>query len=185
MIISFSGDIGSGKSTIAEKISEKIGYERFYMGQILRNIAKERKLTLIELLKRGESDPSIDKQIDDFIVKLSKENDNFIIESRTAWYFIPHSLKIYLKVSEQEGAKRIFDQLQNKNERNEDRKLLTLEDVIRSNRNRRETDDKRYRAYYGIDISKMENYDFVLDTTNLSIDDVYDKTLAFIKNQIK
>jgi cytidylate kinase len=94
-------------------------------------------------------------------------------------------LKIYLKVSEQEGAKRIFEQLQNKNERNEDRKLLTPEDVIRSNRNRRETDDKRYRAYYGIDISKMENYDFVLDTTNLSIDDVYNKTLAFIKNQIK
>jgi len=185
MIISFSGDIGSGKSTIAKKISEKIGYERFYMGQILRDVAKKRKMTLVELLKKGENDPSIDKQIDDLIVKLSKENDNFIIESRTAWYFIPHSLKIYLKVDEQEGAKRIFKQLQSNNERNEDRKLLTLEDVVRSNKNRRETDDKRYKTYYGIDISKMENYNFVLDTTDLSVNDVYNRTLAFIKNQIK
>jgi len=187
MIIAFSGDEGSGKSTIAKKVAAHFGMPRYYMGQILRNMAKERGLSLVEFLKLGEQDPSIDKEVDDFIVKLAKEKDNFLIESRTAWYFIPQALKIYLKVDEREAARRIFKELQGENQRNEgkENELNSIEKVLEKIRERRQSDDKRYQKYYGINVRKEDNFDFVLDTTYLSIEEVFEKVKNFIKKAKK
>ncbi len=183
MIIVFSGDEGSGKSTIAKKVAEYFGLPRYYMGQIFRDMAKKKGLSLVELLKLGEQDPSIDKEVDDFIVKLAKEKDNFLIESRTAWYFIPQALKIYLKVNEKEAAKRIFKELQGENKRNEGGKdeLTSVKKVLEKIRERRQTDDRRYQKYYGINVRKEDNFDFVLDTTHLSIEEVFEKVKNFIE----
>ncbi|HLM83694.1 MAG TPA: cytidylate kinase family protein [Candidatus Bathyarchaeia archaeon] len=181
MIISFNGDEGSGKSTIAEKVAQELGYPRYYMGQIFRDMAKKRGLSLVEYLKLGETDPNVDKEVDDYLLQIARGSSDFVIESRTAWHLIPQSLKIYLKVKEEEGAKRIFKQLQEKNSRNEDKKIDSIESVLASNRTRKETDDLRYKKYYGIDIRNPKNYDFVLDTTNLSPEEVFQKTISFIK----
>jgi cytidylate kinase len=36
MIISLSGAPGSGKSTVAKKLAEELGWERYYMGGLRR-----------------------------------------------------------------------------------------------------------------------------------------------------
>jgi len=188
MIISFNGDEGSGKSTIAEKVAQELGYSRYYMGQIFRDMAKKRGLTLVEYLKLGEIDPQIDKEVDDYLLKLASKENNFVIESRTAWHLIPNSLKIYLKVDEKEGAKRIFKQLQEEtgNARNEDKKVDSLENVLKSIQRRRKTDDLRYQKYYGINIRKSQNYDLFLDTTKLTRNEVFNRVITFIKsNQLQ
>lgn len=184
MIISFNGDHGSGKSTIAEKIADVIGYSRFYIGQIFRDMAKERGVTLEEFQKMHKYDSSADKAVDDYVVKLSKENDNFVIESRTAWYFIPHSLKIYLKVSDEEAAKRILKEANSENRKNELVNVSSLKEVIKNLRERKERDDGRYRRYYGINIREEKNYDFILDTTGLSINEVFERVIKFVKSKI-
>lgn len=185
MIIAFNGDLGSGKSTIAEKVAQEIGYPRYYMGQIFRDMAKKRGMTLVEYIKLGEKDANVDKEVDDYLVGLSKKEKNFVIESRTAWHLIPDCLKIYLKVGEREGARRIFEHLkQEGNNRNEDKEANSLEGVIESNRRRVKTDDLRYQKYYGINIHEESNYDFVLDTTNLSINEVFEKVMEFVKERI-
>lgn len=184
MIISFNGDHGSGKSTIAEKVSDALGYARFYIGQIFRDMAKEKGMTLAEFQKLSKYDPSADKEVDDHVIKLSKENDNFVIESRTAWHFIPNSLKIYLKVSDQEAAKRVLKEAHKENRKNELVDAVSEEDVIKNLQDRKERDDDRYQRYYGINIREEKNYDFVLDTTNLSIEEVFEKVMDFIKSKI-
>ena len=108
MIISLSGAEGAGKSTIAKMLAAKLGWPRYYMGRIWREKAQEKGLTLVEYQKMGETDPSIDREIDEYQKKLGETLDNFVIEGRTSWYFIPHSFKIFLDVSPEEGAKRIF-----------------------------------------------------------------------------
>lgn len=180
MIISFNGDEGSGKSTIAKLVSAKLDYPRYYMGQIFRDMAAKRNLTLVEYLKLGETDPSIDKEVDDYLIDLSKKESDFVIESRTAWHFIPQSLKLYLHVDEEEGAKRVFSDLQKENQRNEIKGDFSLDDILKKIRDRRETDDARYMKYYGIDIRDEKNYDLVLDTTDLSIEEVFEKVMGFI-----
>ncbi|MEA1926494.1 MAG: cytidylate kinase family protein [Patescibacteria group bacterium] len=186
MIISFNGDHGSGKSTIAKMVAEKLDYPRYYAGQIFRDMAEKNKMSLVEYLKLGEKDASIDKNVDDHIMELAKKEKDFVVESRTAWHFIPNSLKIFLKVDEEEGAQRMLKHLKKSNARsNEDKGVQTIQDVIASNRRRKESDEKRYKKYYSIDGGDAANYDFVLDTTKLGIQEVFLKTINFIDKKIK
>ena len=155
------------------------------MGQIFRNIAKSKGMTIAEYMKTGEEDPKVDKEVDDYMLKLSQEQDNFVIEGRTAFHIIPHSLKIYLKVNEMEGAKRIYKQLQENNSRNELKKSESVKDVLENIHRRRETDNFRYKKYYGVNIRDPKNYDFVLDTTKLSRKEVFNQVIHFIRENIK
>jgi cytidylate kinase len=184
MIISISGAAGSGKTTIAKMLSAKLGWPRYYMGEIRRRKAKERGMTLAEYNKLGEVDPSTDLEIDEYQKELAKKKDNFIIEGRTSWYFMPHSLKIYFDVQEKEGAKRIFNDLRKNAARNEDKDIKIYQNVLQSLRERKKSDIKRYKKYYNIDVYNKKNYDCVIDTTNLSIHDVFLKTYAATKAAI-
>jgi len=173
-IISFNGDHGSGKSTIAKKLANSLGYERFYMGKIFREMAKEESVSYSEFLDLLKKDSSYDKKIDKYVVELSDKNDNFVIESRTAWHFIPDSFKIYLKVGENEGAERMFaDYLENDHRKVESKDIKTKEDILKISHHRKEADDKRYKNLYNINTNDMSQYDLVLDTTELSKDEVY------------
>ncbi|MCX6795892.1 MAG: cytidylate kinase family protein [Candidatus Falkowbacteria bacterium] len=184
MIISLSGAIGSGKSTIAKMLAQKLGWPRYYIGSLRRQIAKERGLTLTEYNKLGETDPTTDSEVDEYQKRLGKTLDNFIIEGRTSWYFIPHSLKIFLEVDEKEGAQRVFTDLKKNKERNEDKNLKTLEDVLESNQRRLASDKIRYKKYYNVDVFNHKNYDFVLDTTNLSIEEVFTQVYDFVAQNL-
>jgi len=185
MIISFNGFPGSGKSTVAEKLAEKLGWPHYNIGKIRREKARERGLSLAEYNKLGETDPSTDIEVDEYQKKLGQEKDNFIIDGRQSWNFIPHSLKIFLKVDEKIGAERVFDQLQKENHRNEDNNLNTVDDLVESQRKRMESDRKRYLKYYNIDVFKPENYDFVLDTSNLSREEVMEKVYEYVKSKME
>jgi len=180
MIISLSGAHGSGKSTIAQKLSEKLGWPRYYMGGLRREAAQRRGMTLSEYNKLGESDPSTDQEVDEYQKKLGETEDNFVIEGRTSWYLIPHSLKIYLDVDEEEGNRRVFGHLQQKNNRNEDRNIENINDVRESLRKRLASDRLRYKKYYNIDVNDVKNYDFYLNTTNLTADEVFQSVYNFI-----
>lgn len=184
MIISFSGAAGSGKSTIAVRLAKELGWPHYYMGGLRRDAAKRRGITLAEYNILGETDPSTDQEVDEYQKKLGETDDNFIIEGRTSWYLIPHSLKIYLDVDENEGIKRIFGHLQQKNERNEDKGLQSLADVKESVRSRLVSDSTRYKKYYGIDVNDKSQYDFCLDTTHLNPEEAYQAVYKFVRTNL-
>lgn len=182
MIISLSGDLGSGKSTIAKRISEELKIPRFYAGQFFRELAKERGITTIELCELGKKDPSIDKATDAKVKEIADKLSDFLVESRTAWHFIPDSIKVYFKVNSKEGARRILKEFQeNDFRKNEDVEMKTVESVELSNKKRMASDIERYKQYYDIDISNMENYDIIIDTTDLSREEVFDETIKMLR----
>ncbi|MFA5248445.1 MAG: (d)CMP kinase [Patescibacteria group bacterium] len=183
MIISISGAEGAGKSTIAKMLATKLGWPRYYIGGIRREKAKERGLTLEEYNKLGETDPSTDIEVDEYQQKLGETQDNFIIEGRTSWHFISHSFKIFLDVSLGEGAKRIWNDLQKDSSRNEGKNLKSYEDVLESLKSRRQCDKMRYAKYFNIDVFNKSHYDFVLDTTNLNVEEVFKKVSSAIENK--
>ncbi|MDD4332617.1 MAG: AAA family ATPase [Patescibacteria group bacterium] len=184
MIITFGGTPGSGKSTIAKKLAAKLGWPRYYMGGIRRDIAKKRGMTLAEYNKLGENDPTTDTDVDNYQENLGKTMDNIIVEGRTSWFFIPHSFKIYVDVNKETGAKRILKELRNENDRNENKNLKTLSDVIKSFDARMRSDRKRYKKYFNINVNKKSNYDFVLDTTNLNRAQAFNAVWKYIKPKI-
>lgn len=184
MIISFGGNIGSGKSTIAKMLAEKLGWPRYYIGGILRQQAKERGLSIEEFYKLGETDPSIDKGVDDYQRELGKKENNFIIEGRTSWFLIPHSYKIFLAVDEIAGAQRVWRDLVKSDQRNEGHGVKTLEDVIKINQQRKQSEIERYQKYYQKDIFNLDNYDLVLNTTDLALDEVFEQVYTAVRSKL-
>ncbi len=184
MIISISGAPGSGKSTIGKRLAKELNWPRYYMGGIRRQAAQDKGLTLAEYNKLGEVDDSTDLGVDEYQRILGKNEDNFVIEGRTSWYFIPHSFKIYLDVELGEGSKRIFSHLQKNNERNEDDNLRTATDVLESAKKRVNSDKIRYKKYYGIDVYDPQNYDFYLDTTQLNENEVWELVYSEVQNNL-
>ncbi|MDD5086930.1 MAG: cytidylate kinase family protein, partial [Candidatus Nanoarchaeia archaeon] len=144
MIISISGKPGSGKSSVGKIIAEKLNMKYYDMGHFRRQIAKKKGITINELNKIGEKDFSTDKEADDFIVEKAKQEDNFVIVSRTAFHFIPKSFKVFVDVDVDEGAKRIF-----KHSREQER-YKDFHHTKESVDKRDLCDTRRYKKYYSI-----------------------------------
>ncbi|MBU0598335.1 cytidylate kinase family protein [Patescibacteria group bacterium] len=187
MIISLSGKPGSGKSTVAKKLAKDLGYERYYMGRMFREAAKKRGLSLLEFLKWAETDERGDKEFDKIVTQLGQTKDNLVIESRTAFHFIPHSLKIFLDIKEEEGAKRIWLslQVQGQQTRNEDKNLKSYEDVLKSIKDRIRSETVRYQNIYGLNIFNKGHYDLFLDTTHLDKDKEYKQVYKFVQERLE
>ena len=152
-----------------------------------RAAAKARGIALDEFNKLGEASDITDKEFDDFIKKVGAEEDNCIVEGRLAFSFIPDSLKIFLDVSDEVGAKRIWSDLQKlgSEERNEGKNLGNYDDVLASTRQRVQSDTLRYHRHYGIeDIFNPKHYDLYLDTSDLSVEKEYEKVLEFVKARL-
>jgi len=186
MIISINGKPGSGKSTVAKRLSRELDYERYYVGDMFREAARKSGMTLVEFLEKNEKDGQADKEFDQYVAKLGRTKNNFVIEGRMAFYFIPHSLKIFLDVTEQEGAKRIWLALQRQEQpkRNEDRNLRSYEDVLASVKERIRSDTFRYQRFYSTNIFDPQHYDLFLDTTNLGVEEEYSQVYQFIRKKL-
>ncbi|MBI2138213.1 cytidylate kinase family protein [Candidatus Woesearchaeota archaeon] len=162
MIITISGIAGSGKSTVAKMLAEKLGFRHYSIGDIMRAMANERGITLLELGKLAEKDRTIDEELDRRQIQLGKVEDNFVIDSRLGFHFIPHSFKAFLKVSLDEAARRIFT------EGRAHEPYIDLNDSMSKIKKRIASEDKRYLSYYGINYHDNSHYDFIIDTTSLS-----------------
>lgn len=178
MIITISGKPGSGKSTVVKIIAAKLGLKKYSIGDLRGKMALDRGITIDELNKVGEKEDFTDKKADEYQKKLGKEDDNFVIDGRLSYYFIPHSIKIFLDVDEGIGAKRIFA-IKREDEEQED-SVEKLKDRLSK---RVESDHKRYQKYYGIDFESKGNFDIIIDTTNISPEKIVDKVLSFIEQK--
>ena len=183
MIISISGLPGYGKSTVAKMLAEKLGFERIYMGAIFRKMADQKGVSILELMKMAETDSSIDEEVDKYVAELGRIKDNFIIESRTAFHFIPKSLKVFIKVDPKEGAERIFPDLK-KEERKEEDKAKSAAALVQLLKDRTETDRGRYQKYYGIDFLDESNYDLIVDSTKIPPEKAMEKIMVEVEKMM-
>jgi cytidylate kinase len=180
MIVIVSGAPGSGKSTMAKAIAQRFGLRHFSTGDFMREIASERGLTLLGLIEKAEKDPSIDKEVDALTERLGSEQDNFVMDSRIAWHFIPGALKIFLDVPLEEGAKRIFLE-----KRQDEKYNLSLEQTVENIKKREASEARRYKKYYGIRYDDKKNFDAVVDTNGKGIEEVKREVFAVVKEYLK
>ncbi len=88
------------------------------------------------------------------------------------WYAVPQSFKVYLKVDINVAAKRVFE---DETRRTTERKFETVEEQRKDIEKRYRLENERYWNLYGVRKEDESNYDFVLDTTNLTPEQVADE----------
>ena len=167
-IITITGDLGSGKSTVSKILIDRLNYGYVYTGKIQREIAAKYNMTTLELNQYAENNPKIDIEIDAVFKSLNDANDDLIVDSRLAWHFIPKSFKVYLKTDVNIAAKRIFGDKLRKSEK----KFNSVEEVIIEITQRKTSENKRFLELYNVDCSDMSNFDMVVDTTQLTPEEV-------------
>lgn len=170
MIIAISGLPGSGKSTISDMLAKKLGYKRYSIGDLRGKMALERGMTIDELNKLGEKEDWTDREVDEYQTKLGQEEDNFVIDGRISFHFIPRSFKIFLDVELKEAARRIF-----KNQRPDEARAQSAEELEVRMVARAQHDDRRYKKYYSITFQDKSKFDLVIDTTHLTPEEILDR----------
>ncbi|MBI2550586.1 nucleoside monophosphate kinase [Candidatus Woesearchaeota archaeon] len=182
MIITISGAPGSGKSTVAKMVARKLGFRHHSAGDFMREIAAKRRMSLLEISKIAEKDRSIDRELDERTRKLGKEEDDFVMDSRLAYNFIPKSFKVFLDVDDKEAAKRIFSDIKKKmGGRKVEKESTTFASTLAGIRKRKRSEQLRYMKYYKLNPYDTKQYDLVIDTTKTTIEEVVKKVVEAVK----
>lgn len=167
MIVTISGYPGSGKSTVGKLLAKKLGYRYFSIGGMRRAMARERGLTLQEFNVLGERHAFTDHQVDRWQEKLGRTHDNMVVEGRTSFHFIPHSVKIMFTVDLRQAARRIFRDRAHVRRFEASHRYETIDDLVHGLRQRMASDSRRYKKYYRLNIYERRHYDLVINTTDI------------------
>jgi len=178
MIVVITGKPGSGKSTIAKVLAKKLGYKHISTGDLRGELATEKGMTIDELNEIGKNEDWTDKEIDNKTKEIGKTQNNLVFDSWLAWNFIPNSIKIFLDVDLEEAAKRIFA-----NQRPDEEHKDSVKKVLEMITNRMHNTVARYKKWYNVDFLDMNNYDLVLDTTQLTPEQIISKLLDFLEGK--
>lgn len=167
MKITMTGSVYSGKSTVAKRLAEDLKIKLYNAGEIQRHLAEEKGMSIKEYNEYMEN-MGLDKEVDMRTEKIGKNEDNFIFDARLAWFFIPDSYKIFLKVQEDTAVKRAME-----DKRRSAENYITMEEARKNIRERMNLESTRFKRLYGADLYDMNNYDLVVDTSPLTEEEVY------------
>ena len=176
MIITISGKAGSGKSTIAKMLTKKLKIKHYSVGDVMRKMAAEKGISLLDLNRLAEKDRSIDLELDSRLKRLGKEEDNFVIDGRLTAFFIPNAeARVFLTANDKVRAQRIM------NDKRHQEKSKNISEMTDNIRKREESEKKRYKKYYSIDYTDKKLYNCIIDTTKLSPNRVVERIIKFVK----
>lgn len=169
-IISLCGELASGKGTVSRLLAEKLKFGIYCNGDYFRELAKQREMDITSFNIYVLQHPEIDRQIEYSATEYAKTHDNFVIDARLGWYAVPESFKVYLKVDIDEAARRAFYDTKRKSSEN----LQSIEEQKIDMQKRYQLENERYYSLYGVRKEDESNYDIVIDTTNMTAEQVTD-----------
>ena len=181
MFITINGHLGSGKSTVCDLLRERYGFKVFHTGSIQRQFANEMNISTLELNKKSKEDFSFDYQIDNTIVEYAKIHvgERIVFDSRLAWHFVPESFKVRLIIRPEIAAERVYLNRQSKEEQ-----YSSAREALDMLSERQNAEAERYRLIYDIDVNDENNYDLIIDTSDLSPEEAAQKIIDNYKKFI-
>lgn len=160
MKIAISGLSGCGNTTACKNVSKALGLK--IINYTFRDLAKELGVPLEELHEKSKGDPFFDFLVDKKQLQLAEKEENFVMGSRLAgWLLEDAELRVWLTASPEERARRIAR-----------REQISFEDAFRATHKRDDENEKRFKLYYGLDIRDLGGYDLILNTEQLSPEQV-------------
>tara|TARA_B100001094_G_scaffold293991_1_gene314268 strand:+ start:362 stop:901 length:540 start_codon:yes stop_codon:yes gene_type:complete len=173
--ITISGHPGSGTSTLVSGICGEMGWDSLNGGQIFRDEAKKRDMSLSEFGILCANDFTVDKSLDEILKeKMRDPNGPEVMESRLSGWWAHllnlECIRIWLDVSENVRAQRVVN-----------REGVSLEDAVAANQKRSEVDLDRYQQMYGLNPEDPTPYTHIIDASEKTADEVLEYTMQLLR----
>jgi cytidylate kinase len=163
LFVTVSGPPGCGATTLCDRLSEAMDCPYVSGGQVFRELAAEREMSLTQLTAKAQESDEIDRALDGRLRSIAEKwgaaNKSFILESRLAGWIAGNraDLRIWLDAPEEVREERIRDR----------------EETTWEMRVREVSEAGRYESYYEIDIEDREFYDLHLNTARWNKEAVF------------
>jgi len=146
-------------------------------GEIFREMASEKKMSLEDFSKAAEEDETIDKKLDKKMIR--RADEGMILEGRLTGHLIHMSdkkaFKVWIKAPLEVRVERIADR-----EGHDDIRELKKQVIERE-----KSEKKRYRSYYDIDLLETSFYDLVIDSKTNTPEDIVDAIIKGVKDGVR
>ncbi len=174
MKITISGPPGSGTTTVARILAEKLGFKLISAGEIFRKLAAEKGMTLEEFSKYAESNPDIDFYIDRLQKDMAEKEDNVVVEGRLSGWMVKNAFKVWIYASPEVRYRRIAQ-----------REGKDLARVKNETKRREELEKRRYKKFYSIDIDDISIYHLAINSEHFKPEEIVEiilKALEFYRS---
>jgi cytidylate kinase len=162
LFLTVSGPPGCGASTVSAGLAEAMDCGWVSGGEVFRELADERGVSLSQLTARADATDELDRQLDRRLQSIAETwgtaNKPFVLESRLAGWLAGNraDLRVWLDAPEEVRAARIADR----------------EETEAEMRVREVSEAGRYDSYYDVDLDDLSIYDLVINTARWSKTDV-------------
>jgi predicted cytidylate kinase len=173
--ITISGHPGSGTSTLVSSICDARGWSSLNGGDIFRQEAKKRNVSLGEFGKICANDQSVDRSLDDILkTRMSDSGGPEVMESRLCGWWAHlldlDCIRIWLNVDESVRASRVVE-----------REGIDIELALSNNRKRSQIDLDRFDEMYGLNPEDSTPYTHVIDASGLNREEVLEAALQILE----
>ena len=167
--LTISGHPGSGTSTLVDGLCRSLNWQKLNGGQVFRDMADERGISLEAFANLCIEDESIDQELDALLSETMQSDDSpEIVESRLAgWWAYKNGLKcarVWIEVSERVRATRVVN-----------REGGSIDEQLNLIKQRMESDNERYERFYDIDI---------IESDDLGIEEVVSRVLEHLEDYL-
>jgi cytidylate kinase len=170
LLITVSGPPGSGTTTASRRVARELAVELVPGGEVFRAMAAERSQSLAAFGAFAAEHPEVDVELDSRLAARARKGD-VVIESRLAGWIARHDglsvVSVWIDCDPRVRAGRVAA-----------REGLTLDRALEENTARQAVERRRYQALYGIDIEDVSIYDLVLDSGELSADEIAERIVS-------
>lgn len=171
LFVTVSGPPGCGASSLSARLAEAMGCPYVSGGEIFRDLAADRGMSLTTLSAKAQESDEIDRALDERLRAIAEKwgasNKPFVLESRLAGWIAGEraDLRFYLDAPEAVRRDRISD-------REETAAEMSVREVNEAG---------RYRSYYDLDLEDRTFYDLHVNTARWSKRGVFDLARAAIE----
>jgi cytidylate kinase len=170
--IAISGKSGCGNTTVSRLTAENLGLR--FINFTFRSLAKEKGLSLQEVLALAAQDDFWDREVDRRQVSLAREAGGCVLGSRLAIWMLPEAdLKVYLRAGAMTRAGRIVK-----------REGGNIEEVAAFTEERDRQDQERYRRIYQIDNDNYRFADLIIDTDDIDPPQIAELIINRVKRDL-
>jgi predicted cytidylate kinase len=167
-----NGDLGSGKSTVSTLLAQRLGIRRISVGDLYREMARQRGVSALELNLHAELDDKIDDYVDRLQNDIAMSGERLVVDSRLAWFFFRDALKVHLITDPVVAAHRVLGRPDSSEE-----SYTSVAEARERLAERGESERVRFIERYGADKTRLRNYDLVCDSTRATPEAIVDRIL--------